>query len=244
MFTVYLIDDDPYILESLPGDIPWQENGFEICGKSCFPTSAIEAVEALKPHVVCCDLKMPGMDGIELIAELRRRKADCEFLMLSAYSDYADTRSFFLQKGFDYLLKPPDSLEMQITLERLARKLMKKHRQAEAVVPGPSGNSKIDDIMAYIGRNFHKKITLDLLSERFDMSAGYICALFSRHYGQPLTVFLTNFRMREAVRLMEDTDRSIREIALSCGYPNQHYFTRVFKEHYGLPPGEYMNRKP
>lgn len=239
MFRVYLVDDDPIILEDVAAKPVWQECGFEIIGKSTSSREALKEIQRERPDLVMCDLKMPGLDGIDLMTQLKNSNAGCEFLMLSAHASFHDSRDFFKQDGFDYLLKPVDEMELQIALERLARLLFKKNPEGGAPPLETENTEVIDSIMAYIRRNYAKKLSLNHLGQVFHFNPNYICNLFAKQYGQTYTTILTNIRMTEAARLIGSTGRPLKEIAAECGYANYFYFCRVFKEFFGCAPSEY-----
>jgi len=239
MFKVYLVDDDPIIMEDVSAKPVWQECGFEIIGKSTSSRKALEEIQALKPDLVMCDLKMPGLDGIDLMTQVKNAGLGCEFLMLSAHASFHDSRDFFKQDGFDYLLKPVDEMELQIALERLARLLFKKNPESGEPAQFSESPEVMDSIMAYIRRNYSKKLSLNHLGQTFHFNPNYICNLFAKQYGQTYTTILTNIRMTEAARLIKSTGRPLKEIAAECGYTNYFYFCRVFKEFFGCTPSEY-----
>lgn len=77
MYSVYLVDDDTLILEELTEMVPWLDNGFTVAGGQTSPERALEEIQLLRPDAVFCDLKMPEMDGNELIRRLRETGIDC-----------------------------------------------------------------------------------------------------------------------------------------------------------------------
>ena len=243
MYQVYVIDDDELILEEIVGTVPWMDNGFEVAGYSSSPHTALEQIPELRPDVVFSDLKMPAMDGIEMIRTLRDRGVYCEFVMLSAFGTFQNSRAFFLLEGFDYILKPLQQDEIQIVLERLSGKLAS--RPGTAALPEMRGvNSAFKKLVAYITENFRQKHTLSQLSARFNLNENYICNLFSKHYNSTLTRFMTELRMREALRMMNQTEKAFKEIAVDCGYSDYYYFCKVFKEYYGASPTQYRMDNP
>lgn len=238
MYQVYMVDDDELILEEIVETVPWMDNGFAVAGYSSNPHTALEQILELRPDVIISDLKMPAMDGIEMIRILRERGLDCEFVMLSAYGTFEDSRAFFLLEGFDYILKPLQQAEIQIVLERLSKKLA--DRQGKTSFPELRGvNSAFSEMVAYITENFSQKHTLRQLSARFNLNENYICNLFSKHYNSTLTRYVTELRMREALQMMKQTQKAFKEIAIDCGYTDYYYFCKVFKEYYGASPTQY-----
>ncbi len=238
MYKVYVVDDDPMILDEIVANIPWLDNGFEVAGQSSDPILALTEIISIKPQLILSDLKMPRLSGIELMGKVKEAGIDCEYIMLSAYSNFEASRDFFRQHGFDYLLKPVDQQETQIVLERLSAYLSTKKYSVS--LENQNIAPSFLNMISYIEENFNKKQNLDMLSKRFGLSTNYICNLFSKHYNTTLTRFLTKIRMENAVKLIEERSMTFKQIALECGYSDYYYFCRVFKEYYGSSPSSYL----
>ncbi len=241
MFSVYLVDDDTLILEELIDIIPWMDNGFEVVGSSTDPEAARDEILRIRPDVVVCDLKMPKMDGNDLMVSLRESGCVSEFIMLSAYDAYEDVRAFYKGSGFDYILKPVNSDEMQMVLAGISKKLSENNpREADSA---GTENEGFNRLVQYIDEHFEDRISLDMLAKKFGFSKNYICELFSRHYNTSLIRYLTDIRMMKAAEMLKDKKRQIKDISISCGYQNTAYFYRVFKAYYGMTVKEYRDTK-
>lgn len=238
MYKVYVVDDEPVILDEIVNTIPWLDNGFQIVGSNVSPIGAIDDIKHLCPHVVFSDLKMPDMDGVDMIKILKDEGVVCEYVMLSAYDSFEDSRRFFRLEGFDYLLKPLQQQEVQIVLERLAMRLSKKIRSEPEVVDNMT--PAFAELIQYLNNNYQRKHTLDSLSKRFNLGTNYICNLFSKHFNSTLTRYITELRMNAALQLMQPPSKAYKEIAIDCGYMDYYYFCKVFKEFYGASPTGYM----
>jgi YesN/AraC family two-component response regulator len=234
------VDDEPLSIQETIQSIPWMDNGMQVIGTQTNPQMAIFEIVEKKPDVVICDLKMPVLNGNQLMLELKQKGLKSEFIMRSAYDTFQDSRTFFRQSGFDYLLKPIDPEETQLVLERLTKKLAQ-------VITAPAFNESVNNssshafeaMEAYICANYQHKITLELLGKKFGLSPGYICNLFAARYNRTLTSLLTELRMKDAAAQILHTDNMMKQISISCGYNNYIYFCRVFKEYYGMTPTEY-----
>lgn len=243
MYSVYIVDDERLVVESLIKTVLWEENGFEVIGSHTNPVKAFDEIREKRPVVVFCDLKMPQMDGIKLVREIRRVGLECEVVMLSAFGEFEASREFFLLDGFDYLLKPLEKQNSEILLEGLARKIAKKNNQPPVADIYATSTQIFDELVCYVAANYTKRHTLKDLSSRFHLSPNYICSLFSKHYNSTLTIFLTDIRMREAARNIQETDAPLKEIAINNGYSDYFYFCRIFKSFYGVPPTEFRKNK-
>ncbi len=242
MYGVYIVDDEKLMVENIISSVSWAENGFEIIGHNIHPKKAVAEILSLKPHLVFCDLKMPDLDGIGLIKKIREEGQDCEFVMLSAFGEFEASRSFYRLDGFDYLLKPLKQQEAELILEKLSRKISAKENMRPSTAFKQSNTRAFDEMIEYITENIRKKYTLDKLSRQFGISPSHICGLFSKYYQSTLTIFLTNLRMKEAARLISETDKAFKEIAPDCGYSDYFYFYRVFKAYWGLSPTDYRQK--
>ena len=241
MYKVYLVDDDGLILEEMATTVAWLDNGFEVAGANTNPLKAIDEIRTLSPDVIFCDLKMPVMDGNEFIRQLREDGVNVEFVMVSAYNDFENVRTFFKQTGFDYILKPIDQEELQPVLERLSEKLSRIKPQSfdEDSYDPITENPVFNNLVQYVNGHFGEKITLDSLSKEFNYSRNYICRLFQKNTNKSLNLYLTEVRMEHAADLLKDKTILVKDVAALCGYPNYYHFFKVFKEHYGYSPKEY-----
>ena len=230
------------VVSDLISSIPWLENGFEVVGSNTNAIEAIAEIASLKPDVVFSDFKMPACNGVELIRRVKEINVDTEFVILSAHADFSASRDFFLMGGIDYILKPLDQSNSSIVLEKVSRKLAKKFNKTPSTVFVPSQSKGFDELVNYVTANFNKKHTLDDLSNRYNMNPTYICDLFSKHYGSTLTIFITNLRMKEASRLILETDTPFKEISISCGYSDYYHFSRIFKAHFGMAPSQFRGQ--
>lgn len=237
MYQVYVVEDDERILKDIVNTVPWLDNGFEVVGQQTSPLLAIEEILKLSPHVVFSDLKMPHMDGNEMIAKLKERGCASSFVMLSAFGTFQDSRTFFMQEGFDYILKPLQPDDVQIVLERLACRLASREEPQPQVYEGVS--SSFRELTTYIAEHINEKYTLDSLGKQFGLHPNYICNLFAKQHNSTLTRFVTQLRMAEAVRLMKQPGIPFKEVAINCGFSDYYYFCKVFKEFYGMPPTQY-----
>lgn len=237
MFHVYVVDDEELILSEIVTTVPWMDNGFTVCGFSTSASQAKEEILALKPDVVFTDLKMPSMDGIELMTCLKG-ELECEFVLLSAYGTFEDSRSFFLNKGFDYILKPLEQNDMSFLLQKLYKKLV-RIKGGEPTTEDAGINPEFLKLIIYVKENYRESISLKMLSKQFNLSANYICNLFAKHQEQTLTRFISELRMQEAARLIKEGKEPFKVIGLEVGYADYYYFCKVFRDYYGMSPSEY-----
>lgn len=111
--------------------IDWHELGFHICAAASNGEEALEMACRFEPDLIICDLKMPVMDGLQLIQASKEKNIDCEFLVISNYEDFDYVRSALVSGAADYILKisiSPEVLtaQLQKMKEKLDQKLEEK----------------------------------------------------------------------------------------------------------------------
>lgn len=123
MYRVFVVDDEPSVIEGLKIMIPWNELGFELCGDADNAQQALARIEELRPHLLISDIKMPQKSGLALIKDARGLDFDMEVIILSGYSDFQYAREAMRIQVFDYLLKPLDRDELICVLTKIKKKL-------------------------------------------------------------------------------------------------------------------------
>ncbi|GGD49144.1 response regulator [Paenibacillus nasutitermitis] len=123
MYTAFIVDDEPRILTGMQTIINWVSFGFVIVGEASNGLEAQERIAELKPDLVITDIKMPLMDGLELVRVLNKQYPDIQLLILSGYNDFSYAKEALRYGVNDYLLKPVDPIELGQTLELIYNRL-------------------------------------------------------------------------------------------------------------------------
>lgn len=95
------------------------------------------------------------------------------------------------------------------------------------------------DMVSYIYQNYGRKLTLDEIAASGRMSRSKCCQMFRRYLQQSPIDFLNTYRLKVSCNLLEETDLSVTEIALSCGFNHLSYFSKSFLARFGCTPKEY-----
>ena len=101
--------------------------------------------------------------------------------------------------------------------------------------------NKIINIEKYIMDNLDKKITINDICERFDISSNTLKGCFKQTFLNSIYAYIKQARVEKGRELLMNTDKSILEIALSCGYSNNQNFTKAFKKYYNITPNDIRN---
>ncbi|MGG1520058.1 response regulator [Paenibacillus oryzisoli] len=100
-----IVDDEVIIRRGLCTVIDWKELGLELLPAAESAEEALERILAEKPHIVLTDIRMPGMDGIQLAAEIKKLLPDTEVVILTGYDDFSYAQQALRGGVTDYLLK-------------------------------------------------------------------------------------------------------------------------------------------
>jgi AraC-like DNA-binding protein/ligand-binding sensor protein len=91
----------------------------------------------------------------------------------------------------------------------------------------------------YIYENYSRKISLKEIADESGLSAPYFSTIFKEEMGENLSSYLNRLRVEKACRLLTETTMSLSEIASSCGFEDQSWFSKTFKSFAGTSPGKY-----
>lgn len=106
----------------------------------------------------------------------------------------------------------------------------------------PSMQDKTTDIVRYINEAYAEQLSLALLADRFFVSPWHLSRIFKDATGFTLTDYVSLTRVKEAQRLLRETDRSITDVAANVGFDNFSHFGKTFKKITGLTPRDYRKK--
>ncbi|RUS43310.1 response regulator [Cohnella sp. AR92] len=128
MFKVLLVDDEPIVKIALRTMIDWDSLGFPICGTASDGNEALALVNELHPDIIITDLKMPNVNGLQLIRELNDQGYKGKIIVASNFGEYELVREALLLGAVDYMLKI--SIQTDVLIEQLqkASKLLQEQQ--------------------------------------------------------------------------------------------------------------------
>ncbi len=131
LYRLMIVDDEEAIREGIANSIPWAEWGFSVVARCANGEEAIMQIEQTKPDIVLSDIRMPKMDGVELMSYLNRNYPEIKILILSGYSDFEYLNMSIKNKVTEYLLKPTDLDEFEEVFCRLKKTLDEEKQSRE-----------------------------------------------------------------------------------------------------------------
>lgn len=123
MYKLLVVEDEKSIANGIANSIPWGEWGFKISGVCENGLEALEQIKKDKPHVIISDIRMPEMDGIELMQHLNQHYPEIKIIILSGYNDFEYLQMSIKNRVSEYLLKPTDIDEFEVMFRKMKNRL-------------------------------------------------------------------------------------------------------------------------
>lgn len=244
MYKVFIVDDESLIARGLEKIIDWEQLGCRIYTY----TSSIHAYKSAlveNPQILITDIKMPFMDGLELIGRLQSAYFRFEAIILSGYSEFEYARKGIELGVNKYIVKPVDKEDLKsavlTSIARYEGKLRNAAVEANALpdTTGKENEDVVESIKEYITGHYAEDISLSILSERFFLNPYYLSQLFKKKTGYTYIHFLINIRMEKAKELLLDKNMNVAKVCHCVGYNNVQHFSRIFEKIVGVKPSSF-----
>lgn len=98
-------------------------------------------------------------------------------------------------------------------------------------------------IAEYINKNYPYKISLIILSQKFECCNATLTNSFKKEYKMSIMSYISRIRLEKSAEMLKKSRKSIKEISSLCGFSDQNYFSKVFSKHYGCSPSDYRKIK-
>jgi signal transduction histidine kinase/ligand-binding sensor domain-containing protein/DNA-binding response OmpR family regulator len=207
---------------------------------------------SLHPRLIVSDISMPEMNGIELCKKIKSdaRTAQIPVILLTALTTEADQLAGLDSGANDYILKPfnfeillskiHNSLQMQHVLKATYQKQIEV--RAEDIHVVSEDEKFLKNAFDCIELNITKiNFSVEELSKQLNLSRVSLYKKLLTLTGKTPVDCIRTVRLKRAVQLLQKSQLSIANVAYEVGFNNPTYFTKVFKEEYGVLPSEYVN---
>lgn len=130
MYKLFIADDEQLVVETLSAMIDWDASGIRIVGTANNGRQALEGILLSDPDIVLTDIRMPGLNGLDLIRTLKEKGSKAECIIVSGYSEFEYAKEAIELEAVDYLIKPAELNEVARTVSRAIQRLERKLVQA------------------------------------------------------------------------------------------------------------------
>lgn len=122
-YRVVLADDEPEVLRSIQRTLDWEKYGFSVVGAFLNGLDVLEFLENHDVDIVFTDIRMPFMDGIELMHKIKEKYPYIKLVIISGYDDFQYAKEALIHGVLDYILKPINAREMSEVLQKVKDKM-------------------------------------------------------------------------------------------------------------------------
>lgn len=242
MYRVVLIDDENIIVEGLRRVIRWGDYGCEVVGTASDAQSGTELIRTLRPHILFTDIRMPGQDGLAMLAGLRSEFPDMQVAVLTGYRDFTYAQEAIRLGVTRFLLKPSKMDEIREALQTMVSRLDRLPPQEQTEEQNQNAGSFIvNQALSYMEKNYQQKLTLQAVADCCYVSQWHLSKLLNRYAGKSFYDVLNAIRIKKAKELLSDPKLKIGEISELVGYADTAHFARTFKKLEGMSANEFRN---
>jgi two-component system, response regulator YesN len=178
MIKTIIVEDKPPILWSIKQKIEGSDIDIKVVGEAYNGKEAISLIDELQPDIVFTDIKMPVMDGLELISQVKKKHSSIRFIIISGYDEFEYARQAMKLGVLEYILKP-------VTQETINEVLLKVSSEIHVQISQHKKNL-LQNILT-VGD------TTDNIKVNFDYNHYILCVFCAGPYSSQTTDFANPF---------------------------------------------------
>ena len=256
LHRVLIVEDEEIIRLGLASTVDWLSMQCSVVGTAEDGDVGLKMIQELQPDIVIADIRMPGMNGMDMIEE-GRKFASFRSILLTSYSEFEYAQRAVSIQTYEYMLKPLDEEKLREVIARIRVDIEKERRlnqlemlsgvatlgtPATETVNAPK-DPLVDTMLQRIIDSSHEKISIETLAKELYVSPSYLSRRFKAVTGRTFLDTLNMHRVQQAVKRLNEGSESISRIAEETGFGDYKHFCEVFKRYIGQSPRSYIKSK-
>lgn len=261
MYRVVLVEDSKLLRTGMKYTLDWDSLDCEIVGDAENGQEGLELIRRTQPDIVITDIRMPGLDGLEMIERLHAERNGAVFIIISAYNEFTYAQRAVRYGVIDYIVKPFTDEEImeamrstcgrveasrQDTLLRRRLETVEKSKiiAFEGYLSSEEGKVKREytqRAIQYIKDHYAENINVHSVARALNVSESHLSKVFKETMCHTIGEYLMQYRIKEACRLLQNPGFRICEVSEQVGYTDQRYFSVAFKRIMGVTPGSFRD---
>jgi YesN/AraC family two-component response regulator len=214
----------------------------------------LETARSEIPDVIITDIMMPRMDGMQLTKKLRAdfRTSHIPILMLTAKASESDKLKGLALGADDYLTKPFNKKELVFKIQNsiAGRSRLREQLRIELMREAPTFQAESADEKfmlkvrtIILDRLADENLNVDFLASEIGLSRAQFYRKITALTGLPVNELIKSFRLQKAAKLLDQEWGPVSQVAYEVGFSNPSYFTKCFREEFGVLPSEYAQKR-
>lgn len=263
MIRTLIVDDEKYVRKGLIAIMPWEAFGFKVTGEANSVDKALEFLSLNDVDLVITDLTMPVKSGFDLMKELSRNYPAISVVVLTCHQDFTYIQEAMRFGAIDYIVKTQlEKEKLEEVLKRIASRIIhnKVLRNSDLLSENePEIGFSSDDeqeqrysdevracinaAVKYIRENIFNNVNQDDVAKAVNISRGYFSVCFRDIMKQSFSEYVRDMKIQKAKELLRQTTKPVYFIAEQLGFKDEKYFSKMFRDHIGMTPTEYRERR-
>lgn len=245
--TALVVDDSDDMLEFLRDGL---RHDFHVITAGS-GAEAIRLLDSIRPAIVLTDLMMPGIDGIELCRRIKATAAHSStpVIILTAKHDINAKLEGFTIGADDYITKP---FNVELLLLKMKKLVSLTRKNGTSLINPDPGSIKITPLdekivekaVKYVVTNIKRpELSVEELSSHLGMSRVHLYKKLKATTGKTPVEFIRLIRLKRGAQMLRESQLNVSEIAFQLGFNNPKYFSKYFKEEFGVLPSVYQDKE-
>lgn len=242
MYKSLIVDDEKPVWVAIRKLGHWNQYQISQPHTAANGKDGLCAMRELRPEIVFVDMEMPIMSGGAFLEQASAEFPESQFIIISGYDEFSYAQHALRYGACDYLLKPIVEKELNRAIEKAVLKI-NPHAvfdgQEETVSESAITPEKaVEIIKQYVDNHYCQNFKITMFEEKYFFSTAYLSKLFHSRYGYSIYEYALKLRMERAQELLKNTDIKIQDIAERLGYSDNHYFSKAYRNYYGISPSQ------
>lgn len=232
---ILLVDDERWVRAALKWTVEQTGLAFRVAHECGNGREALDWLQQNPVDLVLTDIRMPVMDGLTLVKELRSRSQPTDVIIISVHDDFPLVQQALRQGVTDYLLKPVETDQLNSCLSEWLHK--RNPPLAKEIQDSP-----LNKALSFIASRMPGDVTLAETAKHVHINPCYLSQLFKQQTGVNFVDYVADLRIRAAKKLLTTTTLRVADIAERLCFADISYFSTQFKKHTGFTPTEYRGK--
>ena len=244
MYKALIIDDEKPVRIALNKLGHWRHYHIAPPEMTSNGQEALSIMREIRPNVVFVDMNMPIMDGCAFLEKASKEFPESQFIVVSGYDEFTYAQRAIRYGAIEYLLKPIEEEVLNHAIEKAILRINPSETfdQDNPNTDHTSPEEIIAIIKDYIDSNYCTNIKITMFAEKYFFSIEYLTKLFKNKYGYSIYEYVLKLRMERAKELLAHEENKIIDISKRLGYTDNHYFSKAFRNYYGISPSQYRKQ--
>lgn len=237
--NILVIDDEQGILDSIEELFNDTFNVY----KAKDGKEGLDLFKSLPINLVMLDLKLPGMEGLDVLRHIREFSKTVPVIVLTAHSTIERAERCADLMVYGYIRKPFDSFDL---LKRVRERLNENTDMADietnhSIFASANGLSNpIKQSVKFINNHFRKPIGSKDVAAQILVSREYIGKKFKKELGHSINEYINRLRIEKSKQLLlQNRDIKLSQVSHQLGFKSESHFLRIFKKYTGMTPNAF-----